>query len=432
MPTTTTPHVQFRSVDGLRIRYADSGGSPDRRAAHQPLAGEPLRVRADLGHACRARPPVRRRPAGLRCVRAPRRPLSPRAMGGFLRRLIDEAELGPSAHRRARRRHLRRTVRGGGATGADRERDRGHRRRSGAARARRAAASWVLDPDLDKYRADGPARDRRAAVDTIAGGVPDDVRADYLDCYDGDRFAESMRYVRRYPEELPELAELLPEIATPVTIINGRHDRVVPVANAEFLDERLPTSRLGHRRRALRLGGGARRVRLDRPRLDQGQVGLAVYRDSSGLRAVRRRIVPYAGSAFVSSRRDVMPSLANTLRRCHSTVRGLRNSRAPISGFERPSRASRAICASCGVSSSRVSRAALAHRLAGGRPARAARARRTPPCPIADEHLVGDCAAARARRHGGSRGAATRRRAGARGRSSGRSRVRSRRSIASR
>ena len=53
-----------------------------------------------------------------------------------------------------------------------------------------------------------------------------------------------MRYVRTYPEQLPELAELLPQIATPVTLINGRHDRVVPLANAEFLDERLPNSRL--------------------------------------------------------------------------------------------------------------------------------------------------------------------------------------------
>jgi pimeloyl-ACP methyl ester carboxylesterase len=82
------------------------------------------------------------------------------------------------------------------------------------------------------------------AIDTIAGGVPDDIRADYLDCYDGDRFVESMRYARRYPEELPQLAELLPGITTPVTIINGRHDRVVPVANAEFLDERLRNSRV--------------------------------------------------------------------------------------------------------------------------------------------------------------------------------------------
>ena len=120
----------------------------------------------------------------------------------------------------------------------------------------------MLDPDLDKYRRMDPRAIVDAAVDTIAGGVPDDIRADYLDCYDGDRFVESMRYVRRYPEELPELAELLPQITTPVTIINGRHDRVVPLANAEFLDERLPNSRLRrHRRRPLRLGGGAGGVR---------------------------------------------------------------------------------------------------------------------------------------------------------------------------
>ena len=104
--------------------------------------------------------------------------------------------------------------------------------------------SWVLDPDLDKYRTMDPHAIVNVAVDTIAGGIPDEVRADYLACYGGDRFVESMRYVRRYPEELPKLAELLPQITTPVTIVNGRHDRVVPVANAEFLDERLPNSRI--------------------------------------------------------------------------------------------------------------------------------------------------------------------------------------------
>jgi pimeloyl-ACP methyl ester carboxylesterase len=105
-------------------------------------------------------------------------------------------------------------------------------------------ASWVLDPDLDKYRRMDPHMIIGAALNTIAGGVADDIRADYLACYEGDRFVESMRYVRRYPEELPELAELLPRIEIPVTIINGRTDRVVPLSNAEFLDERLPTSRL--------------------------------------------------------------------------------------------------------------------------------------------------------------------------------------------
>ena len=52
--------------------------------------------------------------------------------------------------------------------------------------------------------------------------------------------------------------------------------------------------------------------------------------------------------------REVMPSLAKTLRRCHSTVRALMNSSAAISGLVRPSRASRAMCFSCGVSSVQV------------------------------------------------------------------------------
>ena len=53
-----------------------------------------------------------------------------------------------------------------------------------------------------------------------------------------------------------------------------------------------------------------------------------------------------SGSTFASSLRERMSSFANTLRRCHSTVRALRNRRAPISGFVRPSPASRAIWAS--------------------------------------------------------------------------------------
>ena len=46
-------------------------------------------------------------------------------------------------------------------------------------------------------------------------------------------------------------------------------------------------------------------------------------------------------------------------------MRGLMNSRAPISGLVTPSAASRAICASWGVSSSRVSLVRLRARLTG-------------------------------------------------------------------
>ena len=37
--------------------------------------------------------------------------------------------------------------------------------------------------------------------------------------YQGDRMAESMRYLRAYPAELPVLCGLLPQIDTPVQII---------------------------------------------------------------------------------------------------------------------------------------------------------------------------------------------------------------------
>jgi pimeloyl-ACP methyl ester carboxylesterase len=237
------PHV--RTIDGLRIRCADSGGSrepvllltspwPESLYAFAPMwatLAEHARLFAiDL--------------PGF--GRSERRDdlLSPRAMGAFLADLIVEAGLG--------RPHLVGPDVGTSAALF-----------AAAAQPARIASvivgtggaaiplqlgeplkSWVLDPDLEKYRRMDPRAIVNVAVDTVAGGVPDEIRADYLDSYDGDRFAESMRYVRRYPEELPELAELLAHITTPVTIINGRHDRVVPLANAEFLDERLPNSRL--------------------------------------------------------------------------------------------------------------------------------------------------------------------------------------------
>ena len=60
---------------------------------------------------------------------------------------------------------------------------------------------------------------------------------------------------------------------------------------------------------------------------------------------------PGGGKTSLSSRRDVMPSLMRTFPMCHSTVLVLRKSSAPISGLVRPSRASRAMCVSWGVSS---------------------------------------------------------------------------------
>ena len=243
--TTAIAPVSFRTVDGVRVRYADSGDSakptviltspwPESVYAFAPMW-------ASLSeHACLFAVDL----PGFGASQRRDDLLSPQAMGGFLARLIAEADLGPAhvvapdvgcaAALFAAAAHPERiaslTVGSGGA--------------AVPVQLGEPLASWVLDPDLDKYRKIDPHVIVNAALSTIAGGVPDDVRADYLACYEGDRFAESMRYVRRYPEELPALAELLPHIATPVTIIHGSHDRVIPPANAAFLNERLPTSRV--------------------------------------------------------------------------------------------------------------------------------------------------------------------------------------------
>ncbi|MGX7678709.1 alpha/beta fold hydrolase [Jatrophihabitans sp. DSM 45814] len=242
---TTPIKPQFRMVDGVRIRYAEGGGP------HEPVIlltcpwPESIYAFTRMWNTLAEH-------ARLFAVDLPgfgasdRRDdlMSPRAMGGFLAQLIAETELGTphivapdvgtSAALFAAAAHPERiasVVVGSG--GAAVPLDLGEPLRS-----------RVLDPDLDKYRQLDSRASINTSLDTIAGGIPDEIRADYLACYDGDRYVESMRYVRKYPEELPALAELLPSITTPVTIVNGGHDRVVPVSNAEFLHERLRNSRL--------------------------------------------------------------------------------------------------------------------------------------------------------------------------------------------
>jgi pimeloyl-ACP methyl ester carboxylesterase len=245
MPMTTIPQVRFRTADGVRVRYADSGGSREPTVLLTSPWPESVYAFALIWASLAEH-------ARLFAVDMPgfgaseRREdlLSPRAMGGFLAQLIAEADLrtphivapdvGTSAALFAAAAHPERIASviasGGGA--------------AVPIQLGEPLASWVLDPDLDKYRRMDARVIVGAALDTIAGGVADDIRADYLACYDGDRFTESMRYARRHPEELPVLAQLLPQITTPVTIIAGHHDRVVLLAKSEFLDERLPTSRV--------------------------------------------------------------------------------------------------------------------------------------------------------------------------------------------
>jgi pimeloyl-ACP methyl ester carboxylesterase len=244
-PLSASIGPRFRTIDALNIRYADTGGAHESTLLLTSPWPESLFAFAPMWSNLAEH-------ARLFAVDLPgfgaseRRDdlLSPRAMGGFLTRLVDEAglkrphivapDVGTSAALFAAATYPERfasvTVGTGGA--------------AVPLELGEPLRSWVLDPDLEKYRRMDPHVIVDTAMETIAGGIPDEIHADYLACYEGDRFVESMRYARRYPEELPVLAELLPQITTPVTIINGRHDRVVPVANAEFLDERLPNSSL--------------------------------------------------------------------------------------------------------------------------------------------------------------------------------------------
>ena len=247
MTTSLTASIQpeFQLIDGLKIRYADTGGRHDSTVLLTSPWPESLYAFVPMWSTLAEH-------ARLFAVDLPgfgaseRRDdlLSPREMGRFLARLVAEVglerphlvapDVGTSAALFAAAAHPERfasVIVGTGGAAVPLELGEPLR-------------SWVLDADLDKYRHIDPHVIVNTAMDTVAGGVADDIRADYLTCYEGDRFVESMRYARRYPEQLPALADLLPGITTPVTIINGRHDRVVPLANAEFLDERLPNSRL--------------------------------------------------------------------------------------------------------------------------------------------------------------------------------------------
>jgi pimeloyl-ACP methyl ester carboxylesterase len=104
---------------------------------------------------------------------------------------------------------------------------------------------WVLAPDLERYRRIGGRAIVGRVIQTLERyTVSDAAREDYLASFEGDRFAESIRYVQSYPTELEALRDVLLQIQTPVQIISGRRDAVVPLVNAEYLDQRLPHSQL--------------------------------------------------------------------------------------------------------------------------------------------------------------------------------------------
>jgi pimeloyl-ACP methyl ester carboxylesterase len=236
---------QFRTIDGLSIRFAQSEQCDDHALLLSPwpeslFAFEPSWERlAEHTHLVAIDLP------GFGHSQRRHALLSPRAMGQFVIRvadvfgLEDPHLLGPDVGTAAalfaaavRPGRFRSLVVGGGPAAFP-------------LRLGGLLKDWVEAPDVERYRRGDPRQivaGVLACIDRYA--LLDFVREDYLASYQGDRFVESMRYVRSYPTELRVLSDLLPQIQTPVQIIAGARDPVVPAVNAEFLNERLPISKL--------------------------------------------------------------------------------------------------------------------------------------------------------------------------------------------
>jgi pimeloyl-ACP methyl ester carboxylesterase len=174
--------VGYRTVGGLRIRYADSDGS----------ASQHLVLTTPWPESSPAFDPVWKRLSGVARLLAIDVPgsgpaprltelLSPAALSAFLIQIIDEWDLHDP--------HL-------------------------------------ICPDVGTL-----------AALFAAARHPERIRS-LVVC------GSATRYVRGYPDQLPQLIELLPQIFTPVQIIAGRHDPIVPVTEAESLHAQLPNSRL--------------------------------------------------------------------------------------------------------------------------------------------------------------------------------------------
>jgi pimeloyl-ACP methyl ester carboxylesterase len=106
-------------------------------------------------------------------------------------------------------------------------------------------ADIIAAPDIEGLRGLDIRASIGSTVEQVAPrAVEPDVWEDYVTAYEGGRFAESARYVREYPAELPVLADLVRTIRTPVQVMNAEHDELVPPSNGAFLHDRLPHSRL--------------------------------------------------------------------------------------------------------------------------------------------------------------------------------------------
>lgn len=78
---------------------------------------------------------------------------------------------------------------------------------------------------------------------SAANPIPPGVMEDYWHSSSATRFDHAANFVRSYPRELPILKEQLSRIETPVLVLAGRDDPLVPPANGSLLLDHIKHSR---------------------------------------------------------------------------------------------------------------------------------------------------------------------------------------------
>ena len=242
--TTAEITTYFRVCDGVRVRYADTKADSDTVVLMLAPWPESLwafrriweRVRA-VGRIVALDMP------GFGHSDQPAELIAPDAMGNFLAGLIDDWALGaphvvgPDVGTAAALFLAAKSPEkvtslsvGGGAVRFPIE-------------AGGALEGVIEAPSLDAVR-QLDARANISAADEIAApqALEPEVHEDYVSAYDLGRFAESARFVRHYHVQNEVLRDLLPSILTPVQIVAGKNDDLVPWSNNQYLADALPNS----------------------------------------------------------------------------------------------------------------------------------------------------------------------------------------------
>jgi pimeloyl-ACP methyl ester carboxylesterase len=242
---STHIHPQTMTIDGLSIRFAEGGTGPRQAMLLSPWPESIFAFEQAWPQLAEAAHLVAVDLPGFGGSERRQALMNPKAMGDFIVRIADALglsrphvvapDIGTSATLFAASAHPGRFASLVIGTG-------------GAAVPIAVGSplkEWIEATDVEPYRQVGGRKIVEIALGTIAGYMPSqEIRDDYIASYEGNKFAESIAYVQAYPEQLPILGTLLSGIHTPVRVVQGSEDQVVPAVNATYLRDRLPDSKV--------------------------------------------------------------------------------------------------------------------------------------------------------------------------------------------